>query len=414
VTFDLDALAAADSPSVVALAAELIRLPSRGGIDDYQPILEHLSHWLTEQALPSRRLEGPDGRWVGLVVEVDGGRPGPTWVLDACVDTAPFGDETAWTFPPTAGTVADGWLRGRGAADSKLAASMFCHLAAAVARRADSLEGTLAVLLDADEHTGAFGGAKAYFADAAERRVGGVMIGYPGSDHVVVGGRGVLRAVVRVAGVAAHSGSSSQPGLNAISRAASLIVDLESTPLPERVPDGMPLPPKLTVTNIRGGSGFSVVPDMCEIGIDVRLTDQLDSDRARHLICEAANRMDARLPAPRATTVEVHQDWPPYQLRDDDEPAAALLAGAASAGITAEAKVAGPSNIGNYLAGLGISATAGFGVPYLGLHGTDERARIDAVPAVHAAYHRAVLRLMGGLEEGTSNPAPWPPLDESH
>jgi hypothetical protein len=57
---------------------------------------------------------------------------------------------------------------------------------------------------------------------------------------------------------------------------------------------------------------------------------------------------------------------------------------APQAGI-ATAKVAGPSNIGNYLAGLGIPATAGFGVDYRGLHGTDERIRLESVPQVQAS-----------------------------
>jgi len=38
-----------------------------------------------------------------------------------------------------------------------------------------------------------------------------------------------------------------------------------------------------------------------------------------------------------------------------------------------ETKIAGPSNIGNYLAGLSIAATAGFGVDYVGLHGRPGR-----------------------------------------
>jgi succinyl-diaminopimelate desuccinylase len=59
-----------------------------------------------------------------------------------------------------------------------------------------------------------------------------------------------------------------------------------------------------------------------------------------------------------------------------------------------DTKVAGPSNIGNYLAGLGIPATAGFGVVYEGLHGTDERIRIDSIPAVQVGYHQALLTLL--------------------
>jgi NADH:ubiquinone oxidoreductase subunit 4 (subunit M) len=57
----------------------------------------------------------------------------------------------------------------------------------------------------------------------------------------------------------------------------------------------------------------------------------------------------------------------------------ALLAAADAAGVAATAKVAGPSNIGNYLAGLGIPTTAGFGIDYRGLHGTDERIALESI-----------------------------------
>lgn len=58
------------------------------------------------------------------------------------------------------------------------------------------------------------------------------------------------------------------------------------------------------------------------------------------------------------------------------------------------AKTAGPSNIGNLLAAEGIPATAGFGLPYEGLHGIDERAHLAELPQVYSVYQRAVLRLL--------------------
>ena len=63
-------------------------------------------------------------------------------------------------------------------------------------------------------------------------------------------------------------------------------------------------------------------------------------------------------------------------------------------GLAPVAKIAGPSSIGNYLAGLGIPATAGFGVGYEGLHGADERIRLGTVPVVQAVYHQALLTLL--------------------
>lgn len=67
------------------------------------------------------------------------------------MDTAPYGDEGAWSFPPDCGQGVEGWLRGRGAADSKPAAAMFWRIAAEVHGRSGELRGGLAVLLDVDE-----------------------------------------------------------------------------------------------------------------------------------------------------------------------------------------------------------------------------------------------------------------------
>ncbi len=364
--------AAADAPSVTALASELVRTPSRGGVDDYEPVLAIVEAWLRTRSLPHRRLHGPAGSAVAVLVEVPGSRPGPTWVLDACLDTAPFGDESAWSFPPTDGTVsAAGFLQGRGAADSKTAAAMFCHIADNVSQQAKDLAGRLAVLLDVDEHTGNFGGAVALMRAVDPASVAGAMIGYPGSDEVIVGGRGVLRARLHVYGVAGHSGSSRPTEANAASRAARLVTALEARRLPPPVPGGFPLPPKVTVTEIRSGEGFTAIPDYASVGVDIRLTDVLDESAAADLVHSVAAELDGSSSAPRPTQVETVLAWPAYQLDPSQEPAAAILAGAAAAGISAKPRVAGPSNIGNLFALHRIPTTAGFGLPYAGLHGTN-------------------------------------------
>ncbi|MEU3557313.1 M20 family metallopeptidase [Streptomyces fragilis] len=377
--------------SVVALARELVRTPSRGGIDDYGPVLSLLERWLAWRGLPHRRLRDPEGTTVGLLVEIAGGLPGRWWTLDACVDTAPFGDASAWSFPPAAGDVVDGMLRGRGAADSKTAAAVFCHLAAEIAPRARELHGGLAVLLDVDEHTGRFGGARAYLADPGAVRPAGVMIGYPGLDEVVVGGRGLWRCVLTVHAPAGHSGARRET-VGAVSRAARLVGMLDEAELPR---DDWPLPPRLTVTAIGGGEGFSMVPDRCEIKVDVRTTPGFGLAEAERLVRGVVTAFDAAVPGPRPTGVDAVAAWPAYRLERDRQPAAALLDAAAGEGLAVRAKVAGPSNIGNLLAGEGIRATAGFGLPYRGLHGADECVDLAELPRVYRVYRQAVRQLLG-------------------
>ena len=403
-----------DRGSVAKLARELVRIPSRGGIDPYGPVLECMASWLEERGLACRRLEGPRGSTVALACEVAGSGPGPRYVLDACLDTAPFGDEAAWTYPPTSGEMSDGWLHGRGSADSKTGAAIFAHVAVRLRQSASRWAGSVVLLLDVDEHTGTFGGARAFFEGNPGPRVAGVMIGYPGLDAVVTGGRGVLRARVHVRGVAGHSGSSTATP-SAIAKAAELVSRLHGIELPGPARPAFPLPARLTVTAISGGDGYSTVADLCVLNVDIRLTPTLDDRDALALLWSAANEMDAAWPATPATSVEVTTCWPPFALPEEEPLRSALVSAASRAGIRVEAKVAGPSNIGNYLAGLGIPATAGFGVAYRGLHGTDERVSLESIVPVQSAYHQALLtllatplgrhRLPGGQQQNASESA---------
>jgi len=365
--------------NLVALLTALVRIPSRGGIDPPGPVLDLLGGWLSDHDLAPERLTDADGEVVGLACRIEGASPRPHYVLDACVDTAPFGDESAWSRSPTSGEVVDGWLHGRGAADSKAAVAVFAHLGAAL-RRERALPGTLTLLFDADEHTGNFGGARAFFGRRSD--VDGVMIGYPGIDEMVIGGRGVLRVGITVRGTAAHSGSRRPAAANAVVLAAELVTRLAALPLPDPDAD-LGLPPKLTVTAISGGQGFSTVPATCRVAVDVRLTPSFGAERAIALL---------RTVAP---DLEVLQHWPAYRLAED-APVRQALGSAATEelGRPVPAVVAGPSNIGNYLAGLGIDATAGFGVRHAGLHAVDERIDLATLEPVRRVYERAVRALL--------------------
>ncbi|MCX4095684.1 M20 family metallopeptidase [Nocardia sp. alder85J] len=394
-TVDMLAAARDDHHSVLALTRELIAIPSRGGIDPGQPILDHTTAWLTSRRLPVRILRDPTGTAVALVTDIHGRHRGPRWVLDACLDTAAFGDEHAWTHPPTTPAIHAGWLYGRGSADSKAAVAIFCHLAARIAAIRDQLTGTLTLLFDLDEHTGGFHGAQAFLADAGE--VAGVMIGYPGLDHIVVGGRGVHRARLHVHGVASHSGGrTSTP--NAISKATQLVTALDATELPG-AGHGFPAA-KLTVTEIHAGASFSITPDLCSIGIDLRTTPAFDDHAAEQLLRRVTDTIDRAWPGTQPTLIEQVLRWPPYAL-PDSPPAVALFTAARGLGLDVTAKIAGPSNIGNLLAGHGIAVTAGFGVAHIGEHSTDERIRLDSIPLVHAAYHHAICTLLSATEAHT-------------
>ncbi|MGI9063442.1 MAG: peptidase dimerization domain-containing protein [Pseudonocardiaceae bacterium] len=181
----------------------------------------------------------------------------------------------------------------------------------------------------------------------------------------------------------------STPTPNAIEKAAHLTRALSALELPDGATDGFPLPGKLTVTAITGGHGYSVTPDLCTINVDIRTTPGFDDPAVAALLERTVAEVDRAWPDTRPTLIDVTTRWPAFALPADSPLRATMIDAAAAFGVDTEPKIAGPSNIGNYLAGLDIPATAGFGVIYTGLHATDERFRTDTAHSPRHLPHRA-------------------------
>lgn len=379
--------------SMTALLQELVSCPSRAWENSPEPVLLVISKWLQARSIPHEWLRDEAGLPLGLCGKIQGGRPGPAYLLDATADTAPFGDSNAWHHPPGQATIKDGWLYGRGSADSKAGIAVFCHVLAGLLPESGRLAGTLEFLFDADEHTGRFAGIRKYMEVRAGKPLDGAMIGYPGNDRMVTGERGFLRVCLSIHGVQAHSGSSGNRGVNAIERARALLADLAGLPLPAE-DESFPLPPKVTPTGVRSGGNFSIVPDLCELELDIRLTPAFNEAQARIFLDAAVKRLDTEGTTP-PTHIEWFPGWPAYQI-DMSNPMVQALAQSARQAFGHEVRpaVAGPSSIANYLATLGIPATAGLGVTYRDIHAADECVFLKTLEPTYVTYREALLRLL--------------------
>jgi succinyl-diaminopimelate desuccinylase len=283
-------------------------------------------------------------------------------------------------------------MYGRGVADAKVAVSLFCHLARELKRSKALTSGALHVLLDGDEHTGRFGGVRAYI-EGIPARPDFVAVGYPGNWGVKIGARGFYRTKLSTFGQEAHSGARTDTtSQNAIVKMAHLIRFLSETPLPSEPDTDFAFGPKMSVTSIVGGNGYSQIPGQCEANLDVRLTPAFTAHDAQRLIEAALTQVDAAMPTSRSSMHDQDSTWPPYRLDPNSSFVSALQA-AAEAAFKKEIHtvVVGPSNIGNYLASLGIPATCGFGVSYDHQHAADEYIEISTIAPVFETYYRAAV-----------------------
>lgn len=378
--------------SIIHLARRLIRVPSQGGVDSPLPVIEMVGDWLEGRGLKAAVLRGEDGDPAAVVVETgSGGRP--RYCLNACLDTAPFGDPGSWSVSPAGADIREGWLFGRGSSDSKVAVAIFAHIAIEMAARGETLDGTLAVLFDADEHTGGFAGVKSYVRE--NRGLDGVMIGYPGQQAIGAGARGFWRARIRVYGTAEHSGSKNPEPENAIVKASLLVQAIERLDLPREGDEAFSFGPKVTVTEVAGGGGFTTVPDSCAVALDVRLTPSVDATTVERTIRDVCRSVDTAMPTWRTTVLEPTHSWPAYRLPEGSAVLAALRDSAEKVlGRPVAPVISGPSNIGNFLGSMGIETTCGFGVEYRNLHAPDECVLLSSIAPVYEVYLGAVRHLL--------------------
>ena len=383
----------ADVPlkGIIDLAEELVRTPSRSE-DDPADVLGVISRWAKSRKLVFHDLDDGKGKTVGGFFHLESGRPGPSICLDACVDTCPFGATETWKHHPASGTIEGDTLYGRGASDSKVAVAMFCHIFEVISKNGlDS--GQLYVLLDADEHSGGFGGVKAFLK--TKPKLDAVFIGYPGNEDIKIGARGFLRARATVYGQAAHAGSSKPALDNAVVKMAQLISMISSTELPAEKDPLFTFGPKVTVTAINGGKDFSQVPDKVELNIDMRLTPSFNRANAEKWLQDIIRKFDAMNPTLAQSTLSFLESWLLLYALDAKNPAAAALQANAERelGRPVPLKVCGPSNIGNYLSEAGIPALCGFGVDYQNLHGANESIRLSSIEPVYNAYSQTIKDL---------------------
>jgi acetylornithine deacetylase/succinyl-diaminopimelate desuccinylase family protein len=269
------------SPDVARMKRELAALIA---IDTQNPpgneakAAQYVRDLLAMEGFDASFQEYKPGR-INVVARMENGA-GPVFAFNTHMDVVPVGE--GWSSDPFSLKEAGGKLYGRGACDCKgPLASMLEAMRMLAADRA-AWSGTLLGVFVADEEIASEG---AKFYAAGRPKIDAAVIGEPTSNATFSAHKGSLRPVVRVRGVAAHSGTP-HLGENAIYRAGELlgliaehhekVVRHRSHPLVGAA--------SLTVTRINGGHADNVLPAICDLLLDRRMVPGEKEDEVKREI----------------------------------------------------------------------------------------------------------------------------------
>src|SRR3990172_9274159 len=275
---ELRVLESIDVDEIVRFVREFIEIPTLGG--DEAAGQDHVAGAMRRFGLevetwefavwdlrghPSFSMEVERDRGAGVVGRI-GEAKGRTLLLNGHVDVVPPGDPGLWDDPPWRGTVRDGRIFGRGAADMK--GGLACALFAAKAIRdsGTGLRGTLLLESVIGEEDGGLG---TLAASLRGYRGDGAIVLEPTGLKVAPAQAGALSFRISIPGRAAHA-SVREEGVSAIEKFLPVheaLRELEASrnratqdPLFARYR----LPYALSIGTLRAGNWPSSVPERLE------------------------------------------------------------------------------------------------------------------------------------------------------
>jgi len=275
---------------IIELEQALNRIPSVTG--EYAEISKFLRAYLEEMGFKCEFI-GKDGK-PNVVGRLAGSGGKPRLAMISHQDTVPAGP--GWTVDPFGGELREGKIYGRGATDPNASNVVYLAAARALHKAGVRLKGDLVEAFTVDEEVG---GADGSGLLSAGNHVDVDMIIAEGRNNVIWRGySGHMRFQIVAPGKAAH-GNAPWTGDNAISRMIAAINGLER--YQEELAQQRSRTPGLSYTTllvgkIAGGVAPNVVPDRCEISLDVRVVPEHDVDDVEKRIREIFAKVEATSP----------------------------------------------------------------------------------------------------------------------
>jgi acetylornithine deacetylase/succinyl-diaminopimelate desuccinylase family protein len=264
-----DVLSFVDDTWTLEVLRALLRADSQNPPGHEAAAAQVVAEALASLGLRVQTIEVEPGR-PNIIAELPGDDP-ESLLLNGHLDTVTIGDPDAWHFDPF-GEVNDGRCYGRGACDMKGGLAAMIGAVAAIVGSGIPRRRSLMLSAVIDEEVW-FKGTQALLDDGLLSNCTRAYISEPTSLSIATSLQGAAEFTAQIEGVAAHTGMA-ELGRNAIVGMNHFVAALDRyhqslRGIGQRL--GLPVDPSVNVGRIEGGSGVTLVPDICTLSFDRQL-----------------------------------------------------------------------------------------------------------------------------------------------
>jgi len=301
----------------IDLLCELVRKDTTNPPGNEYLAAEVVKTFLEKYNIEYETYEAEPGR-TNLLAKVGNGTP--IIFVPAHTDVVPAGN--GWLTNPFEPTIKNGCLYGRGSTDDKGPLVSALLLAAFFKKYENEFKGALLVGAVADEELGSEKGV-VYLLKENIIKADYAIVPDTGSSiySVSIGEKGMLRIKVKFYGKQAHA-STPEEGLNAILAGSVFLSKIQSL-FKEKVGyygedgDSIFTPSTINIGKISGGTAYNIIPNECEIFIDVRYTPKTTKEKIITLIERLADEVKKEKLC-LDFNLELEENMMPFVIPDDN------------------------------------------------------------------------------------------------
>jgi succinyl-diaminopimelate desuccinylase len=303
-----------EQDDALVLLQNILEIPTVNGVSDEAVLAKYLQQYFKNHGIESM-VQIVDEKRSNLIVDIPGINSDKLMVWNGHLDTVPYGNLNGWETDPSKPTILDDKVYARGASDMKsgLAAMVYliCHM-----KTEDILPHcNIRFIATCDEESGGTGASKVLQEDYLG--VPSVMIiGEPTDCNIGIAQKGCLWLKLQINGKTSH-GAYPHEGINAIQFAVEICKELKS--FIQKFTHPLLKESTAEITSINGGIAPNMIPDTCEIIMDIRMTPDLGVNKILHKLDEICSKYQEQKEQRLQISYEVLNQRPPVHTTEENE-----------------------------------------------------------------------------------------------
>lgn len=252
------------------LLTEVMSIASVNGRDDEGAVAEYLRGYFAQCGITAET-DRIDRLHANVTAYIPGKKASAPILWNGHLDTVPYGNIEEWNTDPAVPVLKDGKLYGRGASDMKSGLCAMVYALCESRRKGIIPEHPIVFAGTCDEEKGGIG-ARRVRRKIRDLGIKKILIGEPTDLRIGSAQKGCLWLKLTIDGKTSHAAYPEQ-GASAVTAATMIHQKLEQTL--EVYLNPLLGTTSCSITQIKGGVAPNMIPDSCEILLDIRFTPDL-------------------------------------------------------------------------------------------------------------------------------------------